>query len=88
MKKQYLIESPHTKEECLRALDETMAMGPAVLSKFKWGCATGDHTGWAMVEAMDKDEAKGIVPKVSRKKSRIVEVSEVSPEEIRSYHEM
>lgn len=47
----YIVESPHTKDECLRALDEILAEGPAVLNKFDWGCQTGDHTGYAVVDA-------------------------------------
>ena len=30
----YLIEAPHTKEECLRNLDQTLAKGPDILGKF------------------------------------------------------
>ena len=41
----YLIESPHTKEECLQALDDVLARGPEFLARFEWGCMSGDHTG-------------------------------------------
>ena len=30
----YLIESLHTEEECLKALDETLAKGTDLLAKF------------------------------------------------------
>jgi len=47
----YLIESPHTEEECLQALDETLEKGTDLLAKFDWGCMSGEHTGWAVVDA-------------------------------------
>ncbi len=30
----YVIEAPHTPQECLRALDEQLAKGPDILKKF------------------------------------------------------
>jgi hypothetical protein len=45
----FLIETPHTDEECLSLLDQILAMG--YLHNFDWGCEDGDHTGWAIIEA-------------------------------------
>jgi hypothetical protein len=84
---QYLIESPHTKEECLRALDETLAKGPEVLDRFEYGCSAGDHRGWATVEAKTESQARELVPSFLRAKARVVPVSKYTPEQIRSYHE-
>jgi hypothetical protein len=82
----YLVESPHTKEECLEALDKQLALGPDVLKKTFYGCAKGDHTGYAIVDAKDKDEALKIVPSFLVNKARIVEVGQFTPEMIRSFH--
>ncbi|MBI5810418.1 MAG: hypothetical protein HZB21_04425, partial [Deltaproteobacteria bacterium] len=54
----YLIESPHTKEECLRALDETLAKGAQILNKFDWGCVAGDHTGYALIECENDSKVR------------------------------
>ena len=43
------VGSPHTQEECLRALDELLAKGSDVLASYEWGCMAGDHTGYATV---------------------------------------
>ena len=83
---EYLIKSPHTKAECLQALDETLAKGSDVLAKFKWGCGAGDHTGYAIVEAESKSEAQNIIPTFLRDKADIVELNEFSPEQIKAYH--
>jgi hypothetical protein len=84
----YLIESPHTKEECLQALDDVLARGPEFLAKFEWGCMSGEHTGWAVVEAGSEAAARSIVPVLVRSKARIVEVGKITPEQIKSFHGM
>ena len=83
----YVIESPHTPEECLKALDETLAKGPDILEKFVWGCAAqGDHTGWAYIEAENKEGASAIVPELLREKAKVTEVNKLTPEQIKSFH--
>jgi hypothetical protein len=84
----YLIESPHTKEECLQALDDVLARGPEFLARFDWGCMSGDHTGWAVVEAGSETAARTMVPALVRGKARIVEVGKFTPEQIKSFHGM
>ena len=44
------------------------------LHQFEWGCDTGVHTAWAIVEAVDIEHAKQIVPWMFRDKSRVVKV--------------
>lgn len=82
----YLIESPHTKEECLRALDEQLEKGPEVLKKLYFGCNAGDHTGYAIVDAKSEGDARKLVPDFLIGKARIVEVGQFTPEMIRSFH--
>ena len=82
----YLIATPHTKEECLRALDEQLEKGPDVLKKFSYGCKAGDHTGYAIVDVKDLREARGLVPGFLLDKARIVEVGIFTPEVIKSLH--
>jgi hypothetical protein len=82
----YFIESPHSKEECLQALDDVLARGPEFLARFDWGCMSGDHTGWAVVEAGSEAAARSIVPVLVRGKARVTEVSKFTPDQIRSFH--
>jgi hypothetical protein len=82
----YIIESPHTKEECLRALDEELAKGKDILGKFDYGCRAGDHTAYAIVDANSKDDALKLVPTFLQNKARVVEVDKITPEMIRSFH--
>ncbi len=82
----YVIESPHTPQECLRALDEQLAKGPDILKKFNYGCKAGDHTGYAIVDVMNEGEARDLVPTFLLNKARIVPVDIFSPEVIKSLH--
>jgi hypothetical protein len=84
----YLIESPHSEEECLQALDETLARGPRFLAQFDWGCMAGQHTGWATVEAGSESEARNMVPTVVRSKARIIPLNKFTPDQIKSFHKM
>lgn len=81
----YLIESHHTKEECLRELD-ALATTPEVLERFSWACASGDHTGYGLVEARSEDEARGLVPDFVRSKAEVIPVAKMTPDNIRSLH--
>ena len=83
----YLIESPHTEEECLQALDETLGKGSDLLAKFDWGCTSGEHTGWAVVEAGNESAARNMVPAFVRSKARIVKVDKFTPQQIKSFHQ-
>ncbi len=61
----YHIESPHSKEECLQALDEVLARGPKLLAQFDWGCMAGQHVGWATVDAGSETEARWLCNRAS-----------------------
>lgn len=82
----YLLETPHTKQECLREMNEVLAEGQDVLNKFYWGCNSGDHTGYAIVDAQSENEAKRFVPGFFRNKARAIGISQMTPEKIRSLH--
>lgn len=82
----YLIETPHNEAECLRALDEQLAMGSDILDKFYFGCEAGDHTGYAIVDVQTEDEARRLVPSFLLDKSIITEVGKFTPDLIRSFH--
>jgi len=82
----YMIQSPHTPEECLMALDGQLAKGKDILNAFSYGCKSGDHTGYALVEAKNETEARNWVPSFLLNKARIVQVDVYTPEVIKSFH--
>ncbi len=82
----YLVESPHTKEECLRELDVLAAKGNDVLMKFSWSCMAGEHTGYAILEAESEAAALKVVPEVVRAKARVHPVATFTTRDVEQFH--
>ncbi len=81
----YLIETPHTAENCRMLINQVQAMG--YLHNFDWGCDAGVHCGWAIVEAESEAEARLAVPMLVRKEARVVPLVKYSPDETPRRHE-
>ena len=81
----YLIETPHSSEECQSLVDNIRAMG--YLTHFEWGCDSGVHTGWAIIEAESEAQARLVVPVLARSKARVVKLNKFGVDELRSLHE-
>lgn len=82
----YRIEVPHNEAECLRALAEQLKKGPDILDKFYYGCHSGDHTGYAIIDVDSEEEARRMVPNFLLDKALITEVKKFTPEMVREYH--
>ena len=80
----YLIETPHTGENCLALVDEIQAQG--YLHNFDWGCRAGVHTGWAIVDAENETQARMFVPPLIRQYARVTRLNKFSAEEIAQLH--
>ncbi len=84
----YLIETHHTPEQCLADLDAVLEQAPGLLQRLEFGCRTGVHMGWTIVEASSAQEAVRQIPPAMRDRTRVVEIERFTPEEIRGFHEM
>ena len=80
----YLVESPHQKEDCVHALKQVEALG--YLTHFEWGCNSGNHTGFAIIEAESEAQARMVVPSMSRGAARVVKLNTFTPEMLRARH--
>lgn len=80
----YLIETPHTIENCRMLIDQLHSQG--YLYNFEWGCAEGVHCGWAIVEAESKEQARMIVPSVVRKDAKVVRIQKFDLDEAGQIH--
>ena len=69
----YMIETPHTAEECLDLITVLNAKG--YLLHFDWGCKAGVHSGWAIIEGENDAEARLAVPPLVRSRARIVKLN-------------
>ena len=82
----YLVETSHSPRHCVWALQTDRDEAKEMVSRFAWGCADGEHCGWAIVEAEHKFAAQALVPRVLRSGMRIVELREFTLEEAQAFH--
>jgi hypothetical protein len=68
-----LIETPHREQDCRKLAQILHAQGD--LMHFDWGCPSGVHTGWAVIEANSLAEARMVVPPLVRGQAHVVKVS-------------
>lgn len=80
----YLIISPHTAEGCKRSLLQVYALG--YITHFDWGCADGEHCGWAIIEAEDSKQAMMVVPSSDRPMAKAIRLMKVTPEQAKQMH--
>jgi hypothetical protein len=78
--KMYMIELPHTKDDCMQALQLAHING--YLKSFYWGCNHGEHTAVMLVESDSEDMATHVLPPLLRPKARVIPVSKFSDAEI------
>ena len=81
----YLIETPHSEQDCKLLVDQIYAMG--YLYHFDWGCKAGIHSGWAIIEAGSEADARLAVPPMVRSKARIILLNKFT-RDFASEHEM
>ena len=81
----YMLTLPHTPDECLEALGATADV-PKLLSKTKFGCNNGDHTGYAMLDAQSDTEISNLIPQPLRSKAKITKVESFTAAQIASFH--
>lgn len=77
----FLIISPHTEKNCSDALKQVLYTG--YITHFDWGCADGEHTGWAIIETK---EATMVVPPTQRSNAKAIRLNKFSPEQIKGMH--
>lgn len=82
----YLIVSPHTKAECLAALDALAAKGEATLSQYDFGCMSGDHTCYLKTQATSEQEALAQVPESLRTKAKAIKLTKFTVEQVKALH--
>ena len=85
----FLVQSTHSAEQCLAALDELVAMGRGEIDRWDLGCAVGDHSNhvaFGVVEAADLNAARRGVPRGMLATATLTEIGKVTEEQVRSYH--
>jgi hypothetical protein len=80
----FLIELPHEAEgkACARFVKLALTSGSHFLTHADWGCKDGQHSGWVIVEADSKEEARFVLPPPFRSQAKIVALNYFTLEQI------
>ncbi|HXS82731.1 MAG TPA: hypothetical protein VN896_08415 [Methylomirabilota bacterium] len=80
----FLIEVPHEADtlECTRVVHVFLSTGSHFLTNAEWGCKSGVHSAWMLVDMDDKAQALAIVPPAFRAHARIVGLTRFTLTEI------
>jgi hypothetical protein len=82
----YFVQIKHTPEQCVATLSDVKAKGDAFLSKFEWGCMSGDHTAYAFLEGKSEADVKMMLPKDEQATAKIQKVDKFTPDQIEKIH--
>jgi hypothetical protein len=82
----YYVQVPHTAEQCLKTLDDMKGKGDAFLSKFEFGCMSGDHTAYAFLTGKSEDDVRQMLPKDEQASAKIQKVDKFTSEQIEKLH--
>jgi len=79
----FLIEVPHDPQRiaCAQVVDTFQKSGSHWVTHADWGCRDGDHKGWIIIEADNKDEARQIVPPAFRARAKIIGLNKFTVDE-------
>ncbi len=83
----YLIILHHTPETCLATLDKFSGDDPELLNQIEWGCLSGDHTGYIIVNGINEVAALQIVPVEFRSVAKVEKVDKFTIAQIKSLHQ-
>jgi hypothetical protein len=82
----YFVMAPHTKESCMKVLDELKSKGEDHLSKYKFGCMAGDHTSYAFLKAPSEEALRKMLPADVLANAKIQKVDVITAKQIEEFH--
>lgn len=83
----YLIKFPHSAENCLATLDKISKDSPELLNKIEWGCKSGDHTGYMIVDSKNEVSALQMIPSSLRSEAKAEKLDKFTMAEIKALHQ-
>ena len=82
----YLVQIPHTPEQCVATLTDIKSKGDPFLSKFEWGCMSGDHTAYAFLEGKSEADVRQMLPKDTQANAKVQKVDKFTADHIEKIH--
>lgn len=84
----FLIEVQHEGNafSCAHAIETFLQTGSHFLTHADWGCKDGEHKAWMVVEVINKEAAKSIVPPMFRSNTKVVQLNTFSIKDVENMH--
>ena len=82
----FFVKAPHTHEQCMQTMVGFKDKGDAILSKFQFGCMSGDHTGYAFIKGTSAENVRLMLPVNEQKSAEIAKVDQFTTEQIEKLH--
>jgi hypothetical protein len=82
----YFVQTTHTPDQCLNNLNEMKGKGDAYLSKFEFGCMSGNHTGYAFLEGTSEQNVREMLPKDAQANAKILKVDKFTVAQVENLH--
>jgi hypothetical protein len=83
----YFVMTTHTPEQCMNNAMELKEKGETYISKFWFGCHSGDHTGYAFLTGNSEDDVRKMLVKNAQASAKIMKVDKFTIAEIEKLHE-
>ncbi len=85
-KSKYMVVTTHNADQCLQVMDDVVKQNRKILDKCWMGCMSGEHTGYAMVDARRESDALKMLPPALRTNAKATRVSKLTPKQIKKAH--
>ena len=82
----YIVRIPHTQEQCMNVMNDLKGKGDAYLSKFWFGCMSGDHTAYGILKGTSEESVRNSLPRDIQDNAKIVKVDQFTAAQIVEIH--
>jgi hypothetical protein len=82
----YYVQVSHTPEQCTNLLMDIKSKGDSFLSKFEFGCMSGDHTAYAFLTGKSEADIRKMLPKDQQSMAKIQKVDKFTADQIEQIH--
>jgi hypothetical protein len=70
----------------MNVLSDMKGKGDVLLSKFEFGCMSGDHTGYAFLEGASEENIRQMLPEAEQKTAKVTKVDKFTAAQIEKLH--
>ncbi len=82
----YYVQITHTPSQCLNMLNDMKTKGDSFLSKFEFGCMSGDHTAYGFLQGKSGSDVRMMLPKEEQTTAKIQKVDRLTADQITKLH--